>query len=105
MTRVLLWLALQALVLLPAHAAPYYELAVKLDPAAGRVAARARIILPAGEPVALRLDIHHHIETLTLDGRPLRARTGGGYRRIDLASAARPRRLDIRWVIDRKSDV
>ncbi|HEY9192152.1 MAG TPA: M1 family aminopeptidase, partial [Methyloversatilis sp.] len=99
MTRMPFWLALQALVLLPAHAAPRYDLAVKLDPAAGRLAARARITLPAGEPMALRLDARHRIETMTLDGRPLRARTGDGFRRIDLAPAARARRLDVRWTI------
>jgi hypothetical protein len=99
MMRWLCWLALQALVLLPVQAAPHYDLAVKLDPAAGRLAARARITVPAGEPVALRLAARHHIDALTLDGRPMHARTDAEYQRIDLAPAARPRRLDVRWTL------
>lgn len=83
----------------PAIAAPQFEIAVRLEPADGTLTAHALIVLPASEPVALRLDARHRIESMQLDGAQLRMRTEHGLTRIDLAPAARARRLELRWAI------
>ena len=82
-----------------ALAAPQYAISARLTPAGGTLDAAARIVLPAGEAVALRMDGAHRIESLQLDGRPLSAARDGGQWRIDLAAAARERQLELRWQI------
>ncbi len=82
-----------------ALAAPQYAISARLLPAGGTLDASARIVLPAGEAVALRMDGAHRIESVQLDGRPLNAARDGGQWRIELAAAARERRLDLRWQI------
>ena len=80
-------------------AAPQFDLAVKLEPSEGRLAARAQVVVPANEALALRLAGRHRIESLQVDGASLRATVAQGWQRIDLPSAARERRIDIRWTI------
>ncbi|MBP8310851.1 MAG: hypothetical protein KAY46_26475 [Burkholderiaceae bacterium] len=82
-----------------ALAVPQLDLAVKLEPSEGRLAARAQVMLPADEPLALRLAGRHLIESLQVDGAALRATVAQGWQRIDLLPAARERRIDIRWTI------
>lgn len=82
-----------------ALAAPHYAITARLAPAGGTLDASARIVLPAGEAVALRMDGAHRIESMQLDGRPLAAARDGGQWRIDLAAAPRERQLELRWQI------
>lgn len=82
-----------------ALAAPQYAITARLAPAGGTLDAAARIVLPAGEAVALRMDGAHRIESMQLDGRPLSAVRDGGLWRIDLAAAPRERQLELRWQI------
>ena len=82
-----------------ALAAPHYTITARLAPASGTLDAAARIVLPAGETVALRIDGAHRIESMQLDGRPLSAARDGGQWRIELAAATRDRQLELRWQI------
>lgn len=82
-----------------ALAAPHYTITARLAPASGTLDAAARIVLPAGETVALRMDGAHRIESMQLDGRPLSAARDGGQWRIELAAATRDRQLELRWQI------
>jgi aminopeptidase N len=82
-----------------ALAAPHYTITARLAPASGMLDAAARIVLPAGETVALRMDDAHRIESMQLDGRPLSAARDGGQWRIELAAATRERQLELRWQI------
>lgn len=82
---------------LAAWAAPHYALNVKLEPAKGEATVAARIVLPAGEAVSLRMDGRYAPDDGLLDGQPHRAIRDRDTWRIDLPPGAHARRLDLNW--------
>jgi aminopeptidase N len=84
----------------PALAAPHFDIEVRLEPAHGRLLAQAKIGLPAGEPVDLRLDARHRVVEWLLDGSPVSATVRAGSRRIVLEPSAHARELRLRWTIE-----
>jgi aminopeptidase N len=92
---VLLWC-----VAVPALAAPHFDIAVRLEPEQGRLLAQAKIGLPAGERVDLRLDARHRVVEWLLDGAPVTTVVRAGSRRIVLKPSGHAREMWLRWTIE-----